>query len=77
MIRRKMTTTICNVVTPDGTELGEASYLGKISPARLAKVARRLYKNQLATIVNYRVIQETYEMEEETFLANATKVEKE
>ena len=55
--------------------LGEASYYGKISPARLAKVARRLYKNQLATITNYRTVQETYEMEEEAFIANATKVD--
>lgn len=75
MIRRKMTTTICDVVTPDGEMLGEASYYGKISPARLAKVARRLYKNQLVTITNYRTVQETYEMEEDAFIANATKVD--
>lgn len=77
MIRRKMTTTTCDVVTPDGELLGQCSYLGKISPARLAKVARREYKNQLATITDYQVIQETYELSEETFLAYANKIEKE
>ena len=63
MIRRKMTTTICDVVTPDGKMLGEASYYGKISPARLAKVARRLYKNHLPTKTNYPTVQKTNNME--------------
>lgn len=77
MIRRKITNTTCNVVSPEGETLGQASYLGKISPARLARVARRLYDNQLATITDYEVTQDTYEMEEETFLKYATKIEKE
>jgi hypothetical protein len=74
MIRRKLTFTTCDVITPAGVTLGKCEHIGKISPARLAKVARRRYKYQLATITNYSTREETYEMDEETFIEHAEKV---